>query len=112
MPFLFISFTWKFQLNVSQLKPHNFIPNDLLIHAGIASRFSATGVITVVDQNDNSVVLIVSHDDEPDNTPLVIHGEMFELPLPPIDHLVVLRGNILSIRWAEAFLAIENLTVL
>lgn len=101
-----------FQPSVSQLKPHTFVPNDLLIGVGIASRVTATGVVTGVDNNNNSFVLFVSQDAGPDDTPLVIHGEMFELPLPPINSIVVLSGNILSVRWAEAFVAIENLTVL
>lgn len=100
------------QLCISQLTPHTFLPNDLLFGAGIASRLSATGVVTVVNHNNNSFLLNVSQDDGPDDIPLVVRGEMFEQPLPPINHIVVLRGNVLSIRWAEAFVAVQNLTVL
>ena len=86
----------------------------MLFHAGITSRFSATGVVTVLNHDDNRLVVVVSQDAGAGEAPstLIIHGQMFEQPLPPINHIVVLGGNVLSVRWAEAYVAIENLTVL
>ena len=43
---------------------------------------------------------------------ILIHGEMLLQPLPPVNQFIVLRGNVLSVCVAEAFLAINNFSVL
>ena len=74
----------------------------------------ASGTITYINNIENCFVLLVMQQLGPGKnlSTILIHREMLLQPLPPVNQFIVLRGNVLSVRVAEAFLAINNFSVL
>ena len=111
---LFFSSTECYHARLTQLKAHAPIANNSLVDAGLASCFLATGLLTFINHDENTFVVIVTQPIAPGNTPstVVLHGGFFVQPLPAVDHIVVVSRNVLSVCWAEAYLAVDELTVL
>lgn len=97
-----------------QLKPHAFVYNISLLDAGVPSRFYATGTITTVNREENSLVAVVTQNIGPGFVPstVVLRADMFLLSFPPIDHVVALSGIVHSVCWGEAFVDVRDLTIL